>query len=124
MGTPSTNTNTTIYQVYDQERIDLGNKTGAITLDMGTYANMIFTLTGNVTLVSTSNDLPAAKGSTYTIFVVQDSTPRTINWLGTSKFVSTFSASELQPDTAAGSVTMYEAIWNGTEYELLTDKPI
>ena len=124
MGTPSTNTNTTIYQVYDQERIDLGNKTGAITLDMGTYANMIFTLTGNVTLVSTSNDLPAAKGSTYTIFVVQDSTPRTINWLGTSKFVSTFSASELQPDTTAGSVTMYEAIWNGTEYELLTDKPI
>jgi len=122
MGTPSTNSDTTLYQRYDQERINLGNKTGSITLDMGTYANMIFTLTGNVTLVSTINDLPAAKGSTYTIFVIQDTVARTINWLGTAKFISTFSVAELQPDVVSGSITMYQAIWNGTEYELLTDK--
>lgn len=120
MGTPAATKGTRKEDLYDQY-LATESISGSVLIDMS-HSWKTLTLTGNVTTITTIGDLTANERAIFTFQVIQGASPYTIDWLASGKFISSKDSIALQPNTAAGSITRYQAIWNGSTYELQIDK--
>jgi len=120
MGTPAATKGTRKEDLYDQY-LDTVAISGAVIIQMD-HSWKQMNLTGNVTTITTLGDLTTNERAIYTFLIIQGPAAYTIDWLVSGKFVSSVDSAALQPNTAAGSITRYQAIWNGSTYELQINK--
>lgn len=103
-------TSPSLYAVEDSKFSDLGNITGAVSLDRRNAAVFKGTLTGNVTLTINAN---VTKGEKLTAIFVQDGTGSRTLSTGTTVV---FAQGLPMLSTAAGAVDIYTFIFDGTNW--------
>lgn len=98
---------------YNAGAENLGNKTGAITIDLGAISDYSYcALTGNVTVTFTAPGAPCTKR----IRVLQDATPRTWGFTTTVGFDKDLTAAQKTIGTTASKYNLLVISYDGTHY--------